>query len=83
MSGNLTPSAFSIYFRAQDIKSVANVNPEHVVSTEDVNKIRAEAAKQQEQAQQMQQIQQGTEIIKNLGGVDSFGGELATRMGVG
>ena len=66
-----------------DYAEIANVNPEHVVSTDDVNKMRAEAAKQQAQAQQMQQIQQGTEIIKNLGGIDSFGGELATRMGVG
>ena len=45
--------------------------------------MRVAAAQQQEQAQQMQQIQQGAEIIKNLGGIDSFGGELATRMGVG
>ena len=66
-----------------DYAEIANVNPEHVVSTEDVNKMRVAAAQQQEQAQQMQQIQQGAEIIKNLGGIDSFGGELATRMGVG
>ena len=66
-----------------DYAEIANVNPEHVVSTDDVNKMRAELAKQQQTAQQMQQVQQGAEIIKNLGGIDSFGGELATRMGVG
>lgn len=66
-----------------DYAEIANVNPEHVVSTDEVNKKRAEIAKQQEQQKQMQALQQGADFIKNMGGIDSFGGELATRMGVG
>ena len=66
-----------------DYAEIANVNPEHVISTDDVNKKRQAIAQQQQMQQQMQQIQQGSDIIKNLGGIDSFGGELASRMGVG
>ena len=66
-----------------DYAEIANVNPEHVISTDKVNKKRAEIAERQAQQEQMQQIQQGTEMIKNMGGVDAFGGNLANRLGVG
>lgn len=66
-----------------DYAEIANVNPSHVVPTEKVNKRREEIAQQQAQQQQMQAIQQGTEMIKNMGGIDSIGGDLATRMGIG
>ncbi len=66
-----------------DYAEIANVNPEHVVSTDEVNKKRQEIAQKQAQQEQMQAIQQGTEMIKNMGGIDSFGGNLASRLGVG
>ena len=66
-----------------DYAEIANVNPEHVVSTDEVNKKRKEIAEKQAQQEQMQAIQQGTEMIKNMGGIDSFGGNLASRLGVG
>lgn len=66
-----------------DYAEIANVNPSHVVPTEDVNKRREEIAQQQEQQQQVQALQQGSEMIKNMGGIDSIGGDLATRMGIG
>lgn len=70
-----------------DYAEIANINPAHVIPTEDVNKKRAEIAQQQaqqqQQAQALQAIQAGTEAIKNMGGVDSIGGDLMTRMGVG
>ena len=66
-----------------DYAEIANVNPEHVVSTDEVNKKRQEIAQKQAQQEQMQAIQQGTEMIKNMGGIDSFGGDLASRLGVG
>ena len=66
-----------------DYADIANINPSHVVSTDDVNKKREEIAQQQAQQQQIQALQQGTEMIKNMGGIDSIGGDLATRMGVG
>ena len=62
---------------------IANVNPELVKSTDEVNKYREQLQQQQQQAQQMQQIKDGTEMIKNMGGIDSIGGDLATRLGVG
>lgn len=62
---------------------IANVNPEYVNSTDEVNKKRAQIAQQQEQQQQIQALQQGSEMVKNLGGVDSIGADLATRLGVG
>lgn len=65
-----------------DYAEIANVNPEYIIPTEEVNKKREEIAKQQAQAQQMQALQQGADIVKNLGGVDSFGGNLASRMGM-
>lgn len=62
---------------------IANVNPELVKSTDEVNKYREQLQQQQQQAQQMQQMKEGTEMIKNMGGIDSIGGDLATRLGVG
>lgn len=66
-----------------DYAEIANVNPAHVVPTEEVNKYREQLAQQQQAQQQMQAIQQGSEMIKNMGGIDSVGGDLATRLGVG
>lgn len=66
-----------------DYADIANINPEYVVPTEEVNKYRAELQKQQEQQQQIQALQQGTEMIKNMGGIDSIGADMATRMGLG
>lgn len=70
-----------------DYAEIANINPAHVVPTEDVNKKREQVAQQQAeqqaQAQALQTLQAGTEAIKNMGGVDSIGGDLMTRMGMG
>ena len=66
-----------------DYAEIANVNPEHIISTDDVNKKREEIAQQQAMQQQIQALQQGSEIVKNIGGIDSIGGDLATRVGVG
>lgn len=66
-----------------DYADIANINPEFVVPTDEVNKIRKQLQQQQEQQQQMAALQQGTEMIKNMGGVDSVGADLAARMGIG
>ena len=66
-----------------DYAEIGNVNPEHVIPTEEVNKYREQIAQQQAMQQQMQSLQQGSEMIKNMGGVDSIGGDLAARLGVG
>lgn len=66
-----------------DYAEIANINPKYLVSTDEVNKKRQEIAQKQAQQEQMQAIEQGTQMVKNLGGIDSFGGNLATRLGVG
>ena len=66
-----------------DYAEIANINPKHLISTDEVNKKRAEIARKQAQQEQMQAIEQGTQMVKNLGGIDSFGGNLASRLGVG
>ena len=70
-----------------DYAEIANINPAHVVPTEDVNKrremIAQQQAQQQQQEQQLQAIQTGSELVKNMGGIDSIGGDLMSRMGVG
>jgi len=70
-----------------DYAEIANINPAHVIPTEDVNKKRMQIAQQQaqekQQEQQLQAIQTGSELVKNMGGIDSIGGDLMSRMGVG
>lgn len=66
-----------------DYASVANINPEHINPTDDVNKRREAMKKEQEEQKQMAAMQQGSEMVKNLGGVDSFGSDMLSRMGVG
>lgn len=65
-----------------DYADFANIDPAQVNPTEDVQKYRAELEQQQKQAQQMQALQQGSELVKNMGGVDAFGGELMQRVGL-
>ena len=65
-----------------DYADYANIDPEQVVPSEDLQKIRQAQAKKQEQAEQMAAMQQGSEVIKNVGGADAFGGELMARLGL-
>lgn len=65
-----------------DYADYVNINPEQVVPTEDVDKMRQAQQEKQEQAEQMAALQQGSEIVKNVGGADAFGGELMARIGL-
>ena len=65
-----------------DYADYVNINPEQVIPTEDVDKMREAQAQKQEQAEQMAALQQGSEIVKNVGGADAFGGELMARIGL-
>lgn len=65
-----------------DYADYVNINPEQVVPTEDVDKMREAQQQKQEQAEQMAALQQGSEIVKNVGGADAFGGELMARIGL-
>lgn len=65
-----------------DYADYANIDPEQVVPSEDLQKIRQAQAEKQEQTEQMAALQQGSEVIKNVGGADAFGGELMARLGL-
>lgn len=65
-----------------DYADYVNINPEQVVPTEDVDKMQQAQQEKQEQAEQMAALQQGSEIVKNVGGADAFGGELMARIGL-
>lgn len=62
---------------------IANIPPEYMAPNEKLDVVRQAMAAEQEQAKQMAAMQQGSEMIKNVGGIDAFGGDLMSRMGVG
>lgn len=65
-----------------DYADYANIPPDHLVPTEEVQKQKALMQQKQETQEQMNQLQQGSEMIKNVGGADAFGGELMQRLGI-
>ncbi len=65
-----------------DYADFVNINPEQILATEEWEKQKAALQQKQQQAEQMAQMQQGSEVIKNVGGVDAFGGELMSRLGL-
>lgn len=65
-----------------DYADFININPDQITPADQMQKIRQAAAQKQEQAEQMAAIQQGSEVIKNVGGADAFGGELMSRIGL-
>lgn len=65
-----------------DYADFANIDPEQVAPTEELELFRQQQAQKQEQAEQMAALQQGSEVIKNVGGADAFGGELMARLGL-
>jgi len=66
-----------------DYAEAINVEPDNVVPTEVVKAKIAAMQKAQQSQQQMAALQQGSEIVKNMGGVDAFGSELGSRIGLG
>lgn len=67
----------------ENYADIANIPPEMLTPDDELQAMREAIAKQQEQAQQMAAMQQGAEMIKNVGGIDAFGGEMMSRMGMG
>lgn len=64
-----------------DYADYANIDPSQILPTDDLNKIR-EAMKQEEnQQKQLAMLQQGSQMIKNMGGVDAVGNNLMQRLG--
>lgn len=65
-----------------DYAEFANISPEQIVPTREVEKIKQKQEAAQAQQQVLQQAKEGTEIIENIAGVDSFGSELMERLGI-
>lgn len=65
-----------------DYADFANIDPSQINPDEVLDEIRKEQAEKQAQAEQMQALQQGSEMIKNIGGSDSYGADLLRRLGM-
>ncbi len=66
----------------EDYASFANISPNQIVPTYELDKIRQEAKTAQNQQNQMLALKEGSQIIQNMGGVDSYGADLLSRFGV-
>lgn len=66
-----------------DYADFANIDPAQITPTDEIMKYRAAMEQKQQQAEQLAAMQQGSEMVKNMGGVDAFGGELMQRLGMG
>ena len=66
----------------EDYANFANISPTQIIPSVELDKIRTQARKIQSAQEQMQIISQGSQIIQNMGGVDSKGSDLLSRLGV-
>lgn len=66
-----------------DYADFANIDPNQIAPNEELEALRQQQAEKQAQVEQMQQLQAGSEMIKNIGGSDSYGAELLKRLGMG
>ena len=65
-----------------DYADFANIDPSQVTPTEQVAQYRAMLEQKQQQQEQISALQQGSQMVKNMGGADAFGGELMQRLGM-
>ena len=66
-----------------DYADFANIDPNQIAPNEELEALRQAQAEKQAQTEQMQALQQGSEMIKNIGGTDSYGAQLLSRLGMG
>lgn len=66
----------------EDYANFANINPTQIVPAYELEKIRKELENSQNQANQLSFVKEGSQIIQNMGGVDSSGSDLLSRFGV-
>ncbi len=65
-----------------DYAEFANISPEQLVPTYEVEKQKQQETQAQSQQQLIEQAKQGSEIIKNIAGTDSYGSDLLARLGL-
>lgn len=66
----------------EDYASFANISPTQIVPADEIEKIREEMKNAQNQQLQINTLKDGSQIIQNMGGVDSYGADLLSRFGV-
>ena len=66
----------------EDYASYANISPSQIVPSYELDKIRAELKNAQNQQAQIATLKEGSQIIQNMGGIDSHGADLLSRFGV-
>lgn len=65
-----------------DYADFANISPEQIVPTQEVEKVKKKNEEAESQKQAVQQAKEGSEIIKNIAGTDSYGSELMAKLGL-
>lgn len=66
----------------EDYASYANISPTQLVPSDEIEKIRNDMKNSQNQQLQLNALKDGSQIIQNMGGVDSYGADLLKRFGV-
>ena len=66
----------------EDYASFANISPAQIVPADELEKIRKTISNNENQQMQMNALAQGSQIIQNMGGVDSYGADLLERFGI-
>jgi len=66
----------------EDYATFANISPNQIVSSYELEKIRNDVKNSQIQQNQLNALKEGSQIIQNMGGVDSYGSDLLARFGV-
>ena len=65
-----------------DYADYANISPEQIVPTNEVEKIKKQDDALEAQKQLIEQAKKGSEVIKNIAGTDSSASELLTKLGL-
>ncbi len=65
-----------------DYADYANISPEQLLPDFEVRKLKDKQEKLDSQKQAVEQIKNGSEIIKNIAGSDSYGSDLLARLGI-
>ena len=66
----------------EDYANFANIDPTQIVSSDELKEIRKQTVLSQNQREELEKLSQGSQIIQNMGGVDSFGPDLLARFGI-
>ena len=66
----------------EDYATFANISPTQIVPSDELDRIRTELKNSQNQMNQINALKEGSQIIQNMGGVDSYGADLLSRFGV-